>query len=93
MHTKDKLAEALRQAGLPKIAGRAARGEFDDFLSPHATPQMELIKALDISGSHAARAIRKRVINGDFDATKEESEAWAASPEGQATFRKFGFEK
>jgi hypothetical protein len=26
-------------------------------------------------------------VNGDFDATKEESDAWAASPEGQETFR------
>jgi len=27
------------------------------------------------------------VIDGEFDASKEESDAWAASPEGQETFR------
>jgi hypothetical protein len=28
-----------------------------------------------------------RVKDGDFDASKEESDAWAASPDGQETFR------
>jgi hypothetical protein len=33
-------------------------------------------------------ALRRRVINGDFDASKEESDEWAESPEGQDTFKK-----
>jgi hypothetical protein len=32
--------------------------------------------------------LRQRVINGDFDASSEESEAWAESEEGQDTFRR-----
>ena len=34
----------------------------------------------------SAIALRQRVTNGDFDATSEESEAWAAGPEGQDAF-------
>ncbi|KKK69903.1 hypothetical protein LCGC14_2929370 [marine sediment metagenome] len=34
----------------------------------------------------AIEATVKRAMNGEFDATKEESDAWANSPEGQQTF-------
>jgi hypothetical protein len=34
----------------------------------------------------AAHHIRQRLIDGEFDASNEEAEAWAAGPEGQATF-------
>jgi hypothetical protein len=33
----------------------------------------------------AALALRARHLNGEFDASKEESDAWAESPEGKAT--------
>ncbi len=33
------------------------------------------------------RQLAQRVLDGEFDATREESDAWAASPEGQETFR------
>jgi hypothetical protein len=32
-------------------------------------------------------ALRARCINGEFDASKEESDDWAKSAEGQAAFR------
>jgi hypothetical protein len=32
--------------------------------------------------------LRRRVIDGEFDASGEEGDEWAASPEGQETFRK-----
>lgn len=35
----------------------------------------------------ALAAMVSRVIDGDFDATREESDEWARSPEGQETFR------
>lgn len=86
MHTKDFLAQELRTAGLEDLAKRAETGEFHDFESPHAMPEMMLVGELAAIGTPEADALRRRVINGDFDANYEESEAWAASEEGQAAF-------
>lgn len=90
MHTKDYLAQELRAAGLDTMADRAASGWYHDFLSPLATPEMELdrdlIRAIN-SGNKAAVELRRRHHNGEFDASKEESDDWAASPDGQAVFR------
>jgi hypothetical protein len=33
----------------------------------------------------ALMGLRQRVIDGEFDASPAESDAWAASPEGRAT--------
>lgn len=88
MHTKDMLAEALREAGLPAMADMAATGFYHDFMSPLDMPEMQLIDDLSAINTPAAKALRDRVMNGDFDASQEESEAWAESPEGQNTFRK-----
>jgi hypothetical protein len=89
VHTKDRLAQALREIGLDKMASDAEAGRYDDFLSNSATPQMDLVARLGIAtgrGNLAAAALARRVMNGEFDGTLEESEAWAASPEGQAAF-------
>lgn len=72
-----KLAAALRDAGWHDLAERAAKGEFSDFDGSYAYPQHELVKA--IQGRHPigkVHEITRRVINGDFDATKEEADAW-----------------
>lgn len=87
-HTTEILAEALEQAELPEMAKAARAGYYHDFLSPLDFPEMTLAAALAGVGTPAALAVRQRVIDGDFDATLEESEAWAKSPEGQATFKK-----
>jgi hypothetical protein len=92
MHTKDKLAAALREVGLTEMADRAANAWYDDYLSPLDAPINALAGDLAVAASKSERradilALRQRVINGDFDATEEEGEAWAASPEGQETFR------
>ena len=44
--------------------------------------------AANASPANAARyeAFAKRAETGEFDATKEEADAWAASPAGQAAF-------
>jgi hypothetical protein len=86
--TKDKLASALRFIELPAMADKAAAGYYDDFLSPLDMPIMQLVRDLTTAGTPAARALAQRVMNGEFDATKEEAETWANSAEGQATFRK-----
>jgi|SRR6188768_87928 len=94
MHTKDILAQALEDVGLDAMAEKAATGYYHDFLSPLATPEMQLVSDLAFEihfnpdhPHHAGIvALRQRVINGDFDANQAESDEWAASDEGQAAF-------
>ena len=86
MHTKDKLARELRLVGLPRMAVKAECGYYDDYLSPLAFPMMQLADELRQSGTPPALALRKRVLEGEFDATNAEAQAWAESPEGQKTF-------
>ncbi len=86
MHTKDVLAAALREAGFDAMAAKAATGYYHDFLSPLALPALQLAEDLAGIGTPEAMALRQRVINGDFDASREESDAWAKSPEAQETF-------
>ena len=93
--TKDRLADELEAIGLKEMAAKARTGFYDDYLSPIADNigQLcaDLLAALpNLSTSQSAVAIlslRQRAINGDFDGTTEESEAWAASTEGQNTMR------
>jgi hypothetical protein len=86
MHTKDKLAEALRGIGLDAMAAKAAEGYYHDFLSPLAMPEIALIGDLLAAGTPEAMALRQRVIDGDFDASTAESDEWAKSADGQAAF-------
>jgi hypothetical protein len=92
MHTKDKLADALMQVGLTEMAAKARGGFYHDFLSPLPTPELQLVADLGAAATQhpdkaeAIMVLRKRVIDGDFDASAEESEEWANSPEGQAAF-------
>ena len=87
MHTKDKLAGELRMAGLPKMADKAATGYYDDYISPLDMPISQLVTDLARAGTPAAMDLRRRAMDGEFDATKEESDDWAKSPEGQEAFR------
>lgn len=87
MHSKDVLSGELDKANLHDMATLAATGYYHDYLSPLDTPALTLLGDLAQAGTPEALALRQRVINGEFDATAEESDEWAASPEGQATFR------
>ena len=86
MHTKDILAEELKKAGLPEMAAKAATGYYHDFLSPLETPCLQLAADLAAVGTPEALALRARHLNGEFDATLEESQEWADSPEGREAF-------
>ena len=88
MHTKDKLAQALTEAGLHEMAKLAAQGYYHDFLSPLDLPEMQLDADLHAAGTPSAQALRRRHHNGEFDASIEESDEWAKSAEGQETFRR-----
>jgi len=85
MHTKDILSAALVEVGLPVMGRKAAQGYYHDFLSPLDFPELDLIGDLTEIGTPPALAMRARVMDGEFDASIAESEAWVASPDGQET--------
>jgi len=90
MKTRDKLAAELRSvaaqanpanaAKYEAFAKRAETGEFDDYADTYVCPITQLYSELTAAGFTKFAA---RVANGEFDATKEESDEWARSPSGQ----------
>ena len=81
-----KLVDALgakNDPRLKKLIRRAKREEFHDFDSPHALPETILLQELIAYG---LPDLAERLVKGDFDATPEESERWANSPEGLMAF-------
>ncbi len=72
---KEKLAAALLDAGMMKLAARSLQGEWSDFDSEHATPKMALVVAIMNapygSGGNSTKAQRsafaERVKQGEFD--------------------------
>jgi len=92
--TSELLAKELDIVGLIGMARLARDDHFHDFLSPLELPEIELVEMLgvaaagcpDVARAASIRYLRDRVINGDFDADKAESDAWAASEDGQEAF-------
>lgn len=91
--TSQRLADILKAAGFIALATRAEQDEFHDFFSPAPNPAMLLDQELyQLAGDPklserarlAAHHIRMRHHDGEFDASNEESDEWAESPEGQA---------
>lgn len=72
MRTKDILAAELRKIGLPGMADAAAEGFYHDFESPIATPAIQLANDLQKVGTPEALALRRRHLNGEFDASHDE---------------------
>lgn len=94
MRTRDKLAAELRKvaaiagkdnaAKYEAFAKRAETGEFDDYADTHVCPITQLHSELTAAGLTKFAA---RVADGEFDATKEESDEWARSRAGQEAFK------
>lgn len=83
--SSEELALALEAAGAPaEMIERARADYYHDFKSPLAMPEAQL---LDDARAHGLTEIADGVIEGRWDATKAESEAWAVSPDGQETFK------
>lgn len=84
----DRQAAAIREVATEprhhKLADRAAAGEFTDCADTHACPITELYRLCRQYGLHG---IADRVANGDFDATKDESDEWMKSSSGQSIAR------
>jgi hypothetical protein len=101
-HSTWKLVAALKAVPEPgavsaELIKRAEAGHYHDYLSPLALPELALVSELGALANHPSRAglpsrralmaIRQRVIDGEFDASKAESDAWARSPDGRAAMR------
>ncbi len=84
--TKDRLAAELRKVAdiagpqnaaiYRALADRAETGEFDDYSDTHMCGQTALYSELM---QHGLNKFAGRVESGEFDASIEESEAWARS--------------
>jgi hypothetical protein len=82
--TTEKLARALEEVNAPqKMIDNARAGYYDDYKSPIAFPEMQLYTDAREAGLDS---IVEGVKEGKWDGTKEESDEWARSPEGQAIF-------
>lgn len=90
MRTRERLASELRKvaaiaspdnaAKYEAFAKRAETGEFDDYADTYVCPITQLFSELTAAGFVKFAG---RVANGEFDATKEESDEWARSQSGQ----------
>lgn len=86
--TTVKLARALKEAGAQeKLIRQAIDGYYDDFKSPLAMPLMALVNECQGLGF---LDVARRVMEGEFDSTREESDAWMRSPDGQAALKELG---
>lgn len=84
MNSKEKLAQALQQEfenrlktrglfSLFQMIQKAKDGYYSDYDSPLELPNLQLKKDLEALG---LTKLIQRHLNGEFDATKEESDAW-----------------
>lgn len=92
------LARVLDELGATSLAGQARLWHFDDFFCPDHVDDganiHRLIAAVKDWGRSATREGRERArilavaaAEGEFDGTREESEKWGKSPDGQQVFR------
>lgn len=65
------------------LLARIKADYYHEFRSPLDLPVIQLVADLQ---SVRLGQLAARVMAGEFDASKAESDEWAASPEGQATF-------
>jgi hypothetical protein len=84
METKERLAQTLEGNGASEEMIKNARlGMYDDFISPLPSPIMHLVSDLREEGLYD---LAQRAMDGEFDASKEEAEAWFQR-EGKDAFR------
>jgi hypothetical protein len=85
--TTERLARALIEAHAPAaMVDRARVGYYDDFKSDLDFPIIQLVIEATDAG---LVGIANRARDGEFDSEKWESDEWAASPDGQETFKMF----
>lgn len=92
--TSEKLALVLDDVGLTELAAKARADQYHDFLSDDALCALTLANDLaneikrvrDPMMKARIEEIRERHLDGDFDASMEESDEWAKSKDGIAAF-------
>lgn len=90
------LGRVLDQLPVGNMARRAREGHFDDYFAPaEVADGMEILRLVNELHGYASRpatprndrlrirAVIAAVKEGEFDGTKEESDRWAASADGQ----------
>lgn len=95
--TTRKLALALLEAGAPgNMIEATLNGYFDEYKSELALPLLQLVSDCQMlhekTGNEKFLEIAERTKNGDFDATKEESDVYWQSDEGKQIMAEFGEE-
>ncbi|MBP5971541.1 hypothetical protein HW132_02005 [Brasilonema sp. CT11] len=81
-----KLLQALEAKNDPKLAPiitRAKANYYHDYKSDLMAPIVTLVADLRGAGHED---LAQRAVDGEFDSTKEESDAWAKSSEEKAVF-------
>ena len=81
--TKERLAQRLHAIGLSNLEALARTGAFSDYESQSATPKVDLVLAIErlekvFAGAPFAEmlaTLKKEVMDGKFDDTKEEADA------------------
>lgn len=104
--TSEKLALAMEAAGVPSsLVAKARNADYDDFRSEvSATPCLDLVNDLarlmstpQYAINESIAELRKRAMNGEFDAQQWESDAWAESmkddPEMGPVLAQLGLDK
>lgn len=97
--TTQYLGRVLDIVGLPEMARRARQGHFDDYFCPPDVDDglnihrlvAELGEHRDQSNGNRRKDIQALIDgakDGEFDGTKAESEEWARSAQGRATFER-----
>ena len=80
MKSKERLARDLTAADAPAEMIRAAmEGAYDDYESDSPTNIIDLVRACQKHGHHNPKLIEiaRKAMDGGYDGTPEESEAWA----------------
>jgi len=96
--SNEYLARVLTAMHADELAANARAYHYDDFACPpeidDGMPQHRLLndlhrwaRASPMVNEARVNEVARAVINGEFDGTVAESEAWAKSPEGQKTFK------
>jgi hypothetical protein len=73
LKTSERLAQALHAEGLFSMEKNARAGAYDDYESESATPINDLVRDLRSAGRED---LAKRAMDGEWDGTKEEGQAW-----------------
>jgi hypothetical protein len=78
--THERLARHLEWRGAKHLADNARKGWYSEFNSFHPTPKLLLLTHLKKA---ALFDVAKHVLAGEYDDSKQEADAWAASQVGE----------